>query len=161
MDSDIILADFQKMAGFFIRRLNQISVSIFADRMAQGGFDFTPVQFAALSMLSKQPGMDQATLAGLIAYDRVTLGGVVDRLEVKGLVDRRVSKSDRRAKELFLTSDGEQALAKLVPVVTLLQGDILAGLNDEEKEQLLALMEKATLAGNEQSRVRLITRKAS
>ncbi|PCH46005.1 MAG: transcriptional regulator [Hyphomicrobiales bacterium] len=161
MDSDVILADFQKMAGFFIRRLNQISVSIFADRMTQGGYDFTPVQFAALSMLSKQPGMDQATLAGLIAYDRVTLGGVVDRLEAKGLVDRRVSKNDRRAKELFLTSCGEQVLAKLVPVVTLLQEDILAGLNDEEKGQLLALMEKATLAGNEQSRVRLITRKAS
>jgi len=90
MDSDVILADFQKMAGFFIRRLNQISVSIFADRMTQGGYDFTPVQFAALSMLSKQPGMDQATLAGLIAYDRVVLlNGAIYMLQQVGVMQNR------------------------------------------------------------------------
>lgn len=159
--SEANVADIQRMVGFFIRRLNQISVSIFADRMAQEGYDFTPVQFAAMSMLSTRPGLDQATLAGLIAYDRVTLGGVVDRLEAKGLVDRKVSKSDRRARELFLTEDGKQALAKLVPVVTVLQDDILIGLTDQEKEQFLMLIEKATLAGNELSRVPLVAQKAS
>lgn len=159
--NEAIVADIQRMVGFFIRRLNQISVSIFADRMTQEGYDFTPVQFAAMSMLSKRPGLDQATLAGLIAYDRVTLGGVVDRLEAKGLVDRKVSKSDRRARELFLTEDGKQVLAKLVPVVTVLQDDILIGLTDQEKEQFLVLIEKATLAGNELSRVPLVAQKAS
>ena len=61
-------------------RLHQISVEIFASRMAEAGIDLTPVQFAALTTVDDNPGVDQATLAGLIAYDKVTIGGVVDRL---------------------------------------------------------------------------------
>ena len=56
--------------------------------MAEAGFDLTPVQFAALAVIAEHPRIDQATLAGLIAYDRVTIGGVVDRLSQKGYILR-------------------------------------------------------------------------
>ncbi len=50
------------------------------------GIDLTPVQFAALTTVDDNPGVDQATLAGHIAY--VTIGRVVDRLVQKGLLRR-------------------------------------------------------------------------
>ena len=150
------MSEIYNMPGHLIRRLNQISVSVFADRMSQEGYGFTPVQFAALSMVAQRPGVDQATLAGLIAYDRATLGGVVDRLEAKGLVRRTVSDTDRRARVLQLTKPGEDVLEKLRPVVADLQNRILTGLDDQERKHLVELLQKATVAGNELSRAPLL-----
>ncbi|MEP0943320.1 MAG: MarR family transcriptional regulator [Rhizobiaceae bacterium] len=155
------MVDISKMPGHLIRRLNQISASIFADHMARADYDFTPVQFAALSTILENPGLDQATLAGLIAYDRATMGGVIDRLEAKQLLTRSISLTDRRARQLYLTDKGRQTLAALEPLVSALQGEILQGLDDGEKEQLLGLLEKATNAGNQLSRAPLQKKRAS
>lgn len=143
------------MAGHLIRRLNQISASVFNDRMQLRGYDMTSVQFAALSAISVNPGIDQASLAGIIAYDRATIGSVVDRMEKKGYVSRVVSKRDRRAREVALTVKGETVLTELSPVVEQLQKDILTGLNSAERAEFLRLAEKAATAGNELSRAPL------
>ncbi len=76
------------LLGHLIRRLHQISVSAFAAEADAAGVELSPVQFAALNMLREHSYIDQATLAGLIAYDRVTLGGVVNRLEARGMSSR-------------------------------------------------------------------------
>ncbi|MCB2070356.1 MAG: MarR family transcriptional regulator, partial [Ottowia sp.] len=76
------------MAGHLIRRLHQQSTQIFVQRTQAAGFDLTPVQFAALDAIRAYPATDQATVAEMIAYDRATIGGVIDRLEQKGWVRR-------------------------------------------------------------------------
>ncbi len=144
------------MAGHLIRRLNQISASVFHDRIHACGYDLTSVQFAALNAISSNPGIDQATLAGLIAYDRPTIGGVVDRLEKKGYVSRIVSQRDRRAREVALTPAGEAVLEELTPVVKELQPDILTGLSATERSEFLRLAQKAATAGNDLSRAPLV-----
>ncbi|WP_417625537.1 MarR family winged helix-turn-helix transcriptional regulator [Pararhodobacter aggregans] len=143
------------MPGFLIRRLNQISMSVFQERMQRLGLDLTSVQFAALVALSENPGIDQATLAGLIAYDRVTIGGVVDRLVAKDLVARRINPQDRRARQLALTDSGATLLTRLIPEVQALQHDILAGLSTEEVAAFIALAKRTTEAGNDRSRAPL------
>ncbi|MCI5075107.1 MarR family transcriptional regulator [Oricola sp.] len=152
------MPEVHEMPGHLIRRLNQISVSVFSERMGQEGYDLTPVQFAAMSVLKLDPGIDQATLAGSIAYDRATIGGVLDRLQHKGLIERTVSRHDRRARALRLTAQGESVLDAVTPVVRDLQGDILAGLTPAEQDQFLALARKATEAGNTLSRAPLVNR---
>ena len=143
------------LPGHLIRRLQQIAVATFAARMAEGGFDLTPVQFAALSVLAERPGIDQATPAGLIAHDRVTIGGVVDRLEAKGLLTRAVSKQDRRARVLALTPAGHDLLDRVTPWVREAQVGILAGLTEPERETFVGLLRKAADAGNALSRAPL------
>jgi DNA-binding MarR family transcriptional regulator len=140
------MSEIHRMAGHQIRRLNQISQAIFRDRMTAAGLDLTPVQYAALATLAEQPGIDQATLAGAIAYDKVTIGGVVDRLVAKGLVDRRPSERDRRSKALSLTAKGTALYAEARPTVRALQADILAGLSDEERSCFLDLLARVTQA---------------
>ena len=149
------MSDLHTMAGHLVRRLNQISVAVFAERMAGIGVDLTPVQYAALTTIAETPGMDQASLAGAIAYDKATLGGVVDRLAGKGLIERRKSETDRRARTLTITAQGETLLARVHPVVRALQDDILAGLDRDEKAQLLKLLTKTTASGNTRSRAPL------
>ena len=138
------------MPGHLIRRLNQISTTIFHQRMQAQGYDLTPVQFAAMLTLRANPDIEQAQIAALIAYDRATIGGVIDRLEQKGYISRIISKRDRRARECRLTRKGKQVIEQVIPVVESLQAEILSGLNAEEYQQFIALAHKAVV--QEQSR---------
>ncbi len=131
------------MAGHLIRRLHQQSTQVFQAQMQAAGFDMTSVQFAALDAIAQQPGIDQASLAATIGFDRATIGGVIDRLEQKGLVRRVVSEQDRRARRLHLTAEGGQLLAASRPLVQALQADILAPLSGAERAAFLALAQKA------------------
>jgi MarR family transcriptional regulator, temperature-dependent positive regulator of motility len=131
------------MAGHLIRRLNQISTTVFHQRIQQSGYDLTPVQFAAMQALRSHPDIEQAQVAALIAYDRATIGGVIDRLEQKGYVSRVVSKQDRRARQCRLTSQGNTVIETIIPVVESLQQEILGGLNAKERQQFIALAQKA------------------
>lgn len=149
------MTDLQETPGHLIRRLHQISVAIFAARTAEAGFDLTPVQFAALVTIDQHPQIDQVTLAGLIAYDKATIGGVVDRLGQKGLIVRKVSRQDRRARELELTEAGRALVAEVTPVVAEVQDQTLDGLSAEERDAFLSLLRKATDAGNDLSRAPL------
>lgn len=134
---------FQTMPGHLVRRMQQIAVAIFAERIGAAGLRLTPVQFAALVAIEDGPGIDQATLAARIFYDRATIGGVVDRLEARGLVARRVSRSDRRARELRLTAEGRALLEAALPIVRGFQAEILGGLEAAEREVFLRLLAKA------------------
>ena len=149
------MTDLYELPGHLIRRLHQISVSVFAARMARAGHGLTPVQFAALLTIGEQPGIDQATLAALIAYDKVTIGGVVDRLTRKGLVSRTRSERDRRARALDLTEGGRALLKAVRPVVEEIQDEMLIGLTPAERARLIELLRKATAAGNALSRAPL------
>jgi len=149
------MLEFLTMPGHLIRRLHQISVSIFSDSVAEAGFDITSVQFAALSVLMDYPGIDQVTLAGMIAYDRVTIGGVIDRLEQKGYLTRTVSPRDRRARELNITDEGLAVQRAVLPIVREAQQVMLAGLGEEERAAFMSMLRKLTEAGNEKSRAPL------
>jgi DNA-binding MarR family transcriptional regulator len=127
------------MAGHLIRRLHQQSTQRFAQQTQAAGFDLTPVQFAALDAIQAHPGSDQSYVAEVIGYDRATIGGVIDRLEKKGWISRVVSTRDRRARELSLTSEGQQVLAELGPIVQGLQKGILHPLSEAEQQFFIHL----------------------
>lgn len=149
------MLEIYEMPGHLIRRLNQTSVSVFMDETGKKGFDLTPVQYAALNAIEATPGLDQATLASHIAYDRVTIGGVVDRLEQKDLVRRETNPKDRRARTLHLTDKGSETLAEIRPIVRETQALLLSGLSAVEREQFVGLLQKACEAVNERSRAPL------
>ena len=149
------MSDIYSMPGHLIRRLQQISTSVFTDGVKAHGFDLTSPQFAALSILRTHPHIDQATLAGLIAYDRPTIGGVIDRLVSKGLVRRETSTRDRRSKSLSLTDEGEAVLEHLTPIVAQIQDALLPGLTPAERADFIRLAAKIADAGNSLSRAPL------
>lgn len=140
------------LPGHQIRRLNQISVAIFTARAKAAGFVLTPVQYAALACIRDHPGVDQAGLAGLIAYDRATIGGVVSRLETRGFIKRRVRDDDRRARSLTLTERGESLLVTLQPMIRATQEQIVAALTEDERHEFMRLLGKLTRTGNHLSR---------
>ena len=93
-----MLDRFKQMPGHCIRRAQQVSSACFSNELAE--FDLTSVQMVALVAIADQPGIDATRLAEIIDFDRATIGGVVDRLERKGLIRRTVSPRDKRSKTI-------------------------------------------------------------
>ncbi len=149
------MRDNDHMPGHLARRFQQIAVAVFHAEVEAVGCDLTPVQYSALLAISRHPGIDQITLAGLIAYDRTTITGVVDRLERKGLVTREVSGVDRRARTLRLTQDGGRTLCQIQPAVDAAQEVLLSGLSPAEAERFMGLLRKAIGAVDGRSRAKL------
>jgi len=73
--------------GYLFRRMQQIAVALFMEECK--AFDLTPVQYAALIAIRTHPGIDATRLSAVIAFDRSTLGSVIERLEVKRFIERR------------------------------------------------------------------------
>ena len=130
------------MAGHLIRRLQQQSTQIFAQRTQAAGYDLTSVQYAALDAIANNPHVDQATVAEIIGYDRATIGGVIERLEKKSWLNREVSELDRRARVLSLTTEGKKIRAALEPIVQDLQKDILQPLSATDRGRFIELARK-------------------
>ncbi|MFD1794923.1 MarR family transcriptional regulator [Paracoccus aurantiacus] len=132
------------LPGHLIRRLNQLAVSAFTAEAKAAGFDLTPVQYGSLATIFAEPGIDQATLAARVAYDPVTIGGVVARLEARGYLDRHVSPEDRRAKLLTLTQRGASVVQTIQPAVRAAQQQIIAPLSRPERAEFLRILHKLT-----------------
>lgn len=144
--------EYEGKPGHLARRFQQIAVAAFQAEMEEIGVDVTPVQFAALAAVSAMPGIDQVSLAGEIAFDRTTITGVIERLEAKGLLSRKVSAKDRRARELRITEEGNATLRKIRPGVEAAQRQMTRGLSAEEYDHLMSLLTKAVDAANNISR---------
>jgi len=71
-------------------------------------YDLTPPQFALLAFLWQLDGLTQVELSEKGQIDRTTVGGLVDRLEKIGLVERRQHPRDRRAYKIHLTNRGRE-----------------------------------------------------
>lgn len=138
--------DFRHAPGHLIRRAHQVSVAIFMEET--GGFDVTPVQFAILNALLEDPGEDQVTLAGKVAFDAATFGSVITRLEGRGWVRREPDAADRRRKLLWVTPQGAEIAQKMKRAVGRVQQRILAPLEEGERQQLVALLDRL-VAGHE------------
>ncbi len=142
--------DIDQQPGYAIRRLHQIAVGIFLQEAGETGV--TPVQYAALQVVGNQPGIDQRTLARTIALDTSTTGGVIDRLESRGWLERRTSPEDRRARQLFLTPAGRQGLADTVPAMLRAQEQILAPLTARQRTEFMRLLMIIVTQNNDLSR---------
>jgi MarR family transcriptional regulator, lower aerobic nicotinate degradation pathway regulator len=139
--------------GYLFRRMQQIAVSIFIEECSE--FDLTPVQFAALVAIHTHPGIDATRLSAVIAFDRSTLGNVIERLEAKKYVERKPAREDKRVKLLFLTSAGAVLLREIMPAVDRAQARMLQPLKPADRKTLMALMMQLVDLNNEASRVPL------
>ncbi len=149
----ITMDDVYTKPGYLFRRMQQIAVSIFVEECKD--FDLTPVQYAALVAIRTHPGIDATRLSLVIAFDRSTLGSVIERLEAKKYIERRPSAADRRIKSLHLTAVGRTLLQKVMAAVDRAQERMLAPLKPAERKTLMELLVRLVDLNNESSRVPL------
>lgn len=148
------MLDLYEHPGHLLRRAQQISVSIFYDEL---GDALTPLQYAILNQLALHPGIDQVSLAGLVAIDTSTGATVCARLEEKGLLERRVIPHNRRQRALTITPDGTRMLASMEAGALRLRERLLGPLTPTEQRHFMELLAKLVRENNAHSRAPLST----
>jgi len=136
--------------GHLIRRAHQIAVALFMEECAS--YDVTPVQYATLVAIRETPGIAAIQLSAIVAFDPATLGKVIERLEAKKLVSRRITAADKRAKCLFLTKEGQILIEAIEPAVMRSQERILAPLSAKDRKTFFRLLDQMVETNNHASR---------
>jgi DNA-binding MarR family transcriptional regulator len=126
-----------ELIGYRLRLAQQ---AVFRDFAAQVG-ELSPGRAGMLLLIEANPGVPQGRLAEAVRLDRSTMVGVVDSLEERGLIERRRG-ADRRTNGLWLTRAGRALAARLRRRIARHERRVAARLDDAERAQLLALLEK-------------------
>jgi len=154
--ADPIPTDLYTQPGHLLRRAHQIAASIFHDEL---GAQVTPVQYAILSILVEHPGIDQVSLAGLVAIDTSTAASVAIRLEEKKLLIRHLDPGNRRQRALYVTDAGRDLLQSTAPGIGRLHHRVLEGFTPQEEALFMGLLTKLVQTNNSKSRAPLTRRK--
>jgi DNA-binding MarR family transcriptional regulator len=119
------------------------------DRWARA-YGMTRAQGVILARLARQPGMTQNEMAELCEVEPITVGRLVDRLEARGLLERRLDPADRRIRRLHLLPPAEPLLAEIQYYKKKLFDDLTDGLDEATIETVTrALLHMKTQMTNE------------
>jgi DNA-binding MarR family transcriptional regulator len=131
--------DIENSIGFLLSKGYQRAWSLLREEIDQ--YDLTPPQFALLAFLWQQDGLTQTELSEKGQIDRTTLGGLIDRLEKVGLVERRKHPQDRRAYMIHLTERGREMEAQLSACAGRALARFTKGLSEQEICELRRMLE--------------------
>lgn len=109
------------------------------ERRAEGACP-TRAQWSVLVHLSRQQGINQATLAELMEIEPITLVRLLDRLEAAGIVERRADPADRRARLVYLTDKAERPLAAGAALALEVRREALDGLSPAQVAGLMDML---------------------
>jgi MarR family transcriptional regulator for hemolysin len=118
--------------GYLIHDVSRLRRTLIDQQMKPDGI--TRSQWWVLANLSRHgnDGIMSSELAKLLDVGKVTLGGLIDRLELAGYVYRRADKTDRRAKHIFITDSGYELTKKMGKVIEVLNQRICVGMTEDE-----------------------------
>jgi DNA-binding MarR family transcriptional regulator len=100
-------------------------------------YGLTRAQGVILVRLARQPGLSQNELAALAEVEPITIGRLVDRLEARGLLERRADPSDRRIRRLHLRPEAKPILAAIHNYKLALEQELTGGLEPQVREIVL------------------------
>ncbi|HXY21047.1 MAG TPA: MarR family transcriptional regulator [Burkholderiaceae bacterium] len=137
---DIDLNLLPELVGY---QLRLAQIAIFRDFSSiLGELDMTPGLFGVLVIIDANSGLTQNALAKATHLDRSTVVTVIDKLEQRGLVERRAAVPDRRAYALVLTAAGSKLLKRLKALVSEHEKRLCKNFSIAERDQLVRLLQR-------------------
>lgn len=125
--------------GFLIHDVSRMRRRAFDEFMKPLGI--TRAQWWVIAHLSRHDGMMQVQLATMLDVGKASLGTVVDRLEVSGLIERRPHPIDRRAKCIFMTKKAREIMSKMQAAERSYNEIVLRELDEDARNELVRLLE--------------------
>jgi DNA-binding MarR family transcriptional regulator len=116
--------------GFLIHDVSRLR-RVVVDR-ALKPLGVTRSQWWVLAFLSRRDGMTQTALAADLDLTKVAIGGLVDRMEAAGVVERRADQRDGRIRRVYLTSAGTRLVATIRGNVEQIEQAILADVAERD-----------------------------
>jgi DNA-binding MarR family transcriptional regulator len=133
--------------GFLIHDVSRLR-RVVVDR-ALKPLNVTRSQWWVLAFLSRRDGMTQTALAADLDLTKVAIGGLLDRMENAGFVERRPDQRDGRIRRVYLTSAGTRLVDKIREHVERVEQEILANATDDQLQaaaQTLIIIKRTLLA---------------
>ena len=127
-----------RLIGYQLRLAQRAIFADFADTVGESGI--SPGLFGILVVIGENPGLTQQALANAAHLDRSSVVTVLDKLEDRGLVERRAA--DRRSNGLFLAEQGAALLRELKRKVARHERRVVQSLSVAEREQLVSLLQR-------------------
>jgi len=133
--------------GYLLSRMGAFAAKRFSEHLATLGL--SPRVWGALNVLDSEGAITQHALGRCVGMDPSSMVGTIDELESKGLVERRPHPSDRRAHALHITKRGRQTLAEGRKIARRAGAELLAPLDQSEREELHDLLLRLAQSANE------------
>ena len=89
----------------------------------------TRAQWVILARLNAQPGLSQIEMASLLEVEPISVGRLIDRLEARGLVERRPDPADRRVWRLHLLPSAQPILDEISKAREVLGAELFDGVD--------------------------------
>ncbi|CAM2169673.1 MarR family transcriptional regulator, transcriptional regulator for hemolysin [Paraburkholderia sacchari] len=124
--------------GFLMHDVSRLRRNVFDEFMKPVGA--TRSQWWVLAHLSRHDGMIQSDLANVLELGKAALGGLLDRLENSGLIERRSDEIDRRAKRVYLLPKGNQHVTEMRLKSHEMSERMLQGLDLEARQALADML---------------------
>lgn len=103
-------------------------------------FELTGEQYLLLSTLSTTRGQSQSSLCSLLDKSPANLTRILDRLEKKGLISRRLNPRDRRSLLVFQTASGQTLAARLTALASGFSKQIETGISQQERQLMVTVL---------------------
>ncbi|HEX6653640.1 MAG TPA: MarR family transcriptional regulator [Thermoleophilaceae bacterium] len=129
-----------RSVGFLISQLGFFSSKRFMDALEPLGIG--PRDFSLMRFVDASDGQSQHALAERLGIPPSRMVALVDGLEEMELLERRPDPDDRRVRGLFLTRKGRSVLEKAGKIAIDYETQLCAGINREEREQLIDLLQR-------------------
>ncbi|MGW0605959.1 MarR family winged helix-turn-helix transcriptional regulator [Streptomyces sp. NPDC002640] len=129
--------------GHLARRLQQAHTLLWNTMVSE---EITSPQFAVLSAVTAEPGLDQRTVGERVSLDRSTVAEVVGRLTRRGLLDKVRDPQDGRRYLLRLTDEGARLHRRLAVRAARMNQVLLAPLSAEEQDLFVGLIRRVSEA---------------
>ncbi len=131
-------APFTGSVGFLLSQLGYLTSRGFRQLLAPLGLE--PRQFAMLRHISLDEGRSQHALGEALHIPPSRMVALVDDLEGRGLLERRLNPADRRTRALHLTAKGRRLLERAVQTAQAHEQRVCGGLTPAQRRELLRLL---------------------
>jgi DNA-binding MarR family transcriptional regulator len=134
------VAQFERDLLFLLHDVARL-IRVDADKRARA-HGMTRAQWGILIWLERQPGLSQKELAEILEVEPITVARLIDRLETRGMVERRPDPRDRRIWRLHLRAPAYPMLREIDQQRTLMRELVTDGLDDESLEIMTEVLLK-------------------
>lgn len=117
MERNVDFFSIENILGFVVNRTSIVMRQNLTSLFKKEGCDITPEEFAILSQLWDEDGLFQSVINEKTLKDKTTVTRLLERLQKKGLIDKKVDEADRRNYRIYLTNKGVSLKFIVIPLV--------------------------------------------
>lgn len=126
--------------GFLVHDLARAFTAAYAARMSSLGL--SRPQARAIAYVRRFPGVTQVELSEYLGVGRMAMTGLLDRMESKGLVERREDASDRRVKRVHLTKAAKDMQPQMESLARELHAGSITGVSARDLRNTVKVLQR-------------------